>query len=288
MALRLFDACVTPVYNYGAQIWGFHHSRDVDRVCDNFYKYVTKLPINANNIAARGELGRPRAHCKRYITILKYWLKLMSATHQLPSFLVYSYQLQCKLDSQGHLVWVSDVRSLLCSLGFSQEWFKQQVDQPKIFLDECKKRLFYLENVAFMSNIASSPRLQFYFYNKLKLEKSDYWDKQLPFKFKSEFCRLLCSCHRLEVEVGRRTNIPRGDRICLLCPLNEVEDEIHFLLKCPKFNDLRTKFIQAEYINNPGLNSMISLRINPEKCEKLMKFCLYASKMRDRVMDVHE
>ena len=69
---------------------------------------------------------------------------------------------------------------------------------------------------------------------------------------------------------------------------NEVEDEIHFLLKCPKFKDLRTKFIEAEYINNPGLNAMISLRINPEKCEKLMKFCLYASKLRARIMDVHE
>ena len=286
IALKLFDACVSPVFNYGAQIWGFHQSKDIDRVCDNFYKYVTRLPTNANNIAARGELGRSRSYCKRYILIIKYWLKLIRESSELPLFLKSAYQLQCKLDSRGHTVWVSDVRSLLCSLGFSEEWTKQQVEQPKIFLEECKKRLFYLENVAFMTNIAGSPRLQLYFHSKTKLEKSDYWDQQLPFKFKAEFCKLLCSSHSLAIEVGRRTNIPRENRTCSLCSSGEVEDEVHFILKCPKFAQLRSRYIQYEYLTRPGLNALISLFINPEKCEQLMKYYFFASKQRDRLINL--
>ena len=65
IAVKLFDSCIIPILSYGAGIWGFTRGQDIERVCDNFYKFVIKLPKNANNIAARGELGRSMAHCKR-------------------------------------------------------------------------------------------------------------------------------------------------------------------------------------------------------------------------------
>ena len=43
------------------------------------------------------------------------------------------------------------------------------------------------------------------------------------------------SSHQLEIECGRYRKIPASQRICKLCNL-EVEDELHFLLECPKSN----------------------------------------------------
>ena len=48
------------------------------------------------------------------------------------------------------------------------------------------------------------------------------------------------STDSLEIELGRRRNIPSSDRICKRCNLNEVEDEIHFVVAC-LFTNLKEK-----------------------------------------------
>ena len=48
----------------------------------------------------------------------------------------------------------------------------------------------------------------------------------------------------LEIERGRWKHIPMEYRYCTLCDLKKVEDEKHFLLTCPLYNDLREKFYQ--------------------------------------------
>ena len=55
-------------------------------------------------------------------------------------------------------------------------------------------------------------------------------------------CRLRLISHRLFIERGRWKSIPRLDRKCTLC--NEVEDEYHVMLMCPRFAVLRKKYIK--------------------------------------------
>ena len=44
----------------------------------------------------------------------------------------------------------------------------------------------------------------------------------------------------IHVETGRYKNTPRDQRCCLICNINgDVEDEIHFLLKCPQYKNIR-------------------------------------------------
>ena len=48
------------------------------------------------------------------------------------------------------------------------------------------------------------------------------------------------SAHKLLIETGRYTNIPRNEtRICKNCTNQEIEDETHFLTRCPKFSGER-------------------------------------------------
>ena len=44
---------------------------------------------------------------------------------------------------------------------------------------------------------------------------------------------------RLRIEQGRYTNEPVERRICIYCDNNQVEDEEHFMLLCPIYDDLR-------------------------------------------------
>ena len=56
----------------------------------------------------------------------------------------------------------------------------------------------------------------------------------------------------LEIEKGRRSNLDRSDRLCKLCHANEVEDEIHFLLKCPVLESTRCQFINSIVAAHPN------------------------------------
>ena len=43
----------------------------------------------------------------------------------------------------------------------------------------------------------------------------------------------------LRIETGRFRNLPAEQRICQLCELDMVEDEVHFLCTCPWYENAR-------------------------------------------------
>ena len=87
------------------------------------------------------------------------------------------------------------------------------------------------------NQIVNSEYIDF-FKNKFTFEPYLYWGnydkRRLITKFK-------IYSHQLEIERGRHRSIPTSQRICKLCNL-EVEDELHFLLECPKSNKIRFFF----------------------------------------------
>ena len=47
----------------------------------------------------------------------------------------------------------------------------------------------------------------------------------------------------LNIETGRFTNTKLEDRKCTMCETNDVEDEMHFSLSCPFYEDDRIQFV---------------------------------------------
>ena len=43
----------------------------------------------------------------------------------------------------------------------------------------------------------------------------------------------------MALETGRFIGTPEEDRLCLLCDLEEIENEVHFLFYCPVYDELR-------------------------------------------------
>ena len=68
-------------------------------------------------------------------------------------------------------------------------------------------------------------------------------------------CKFRISAHDLEIEKGRYYKVDVDKRIFKLCNI-EVEDEIHFLLKCPKLRDKRTDILNKIYSKYNNLSSL--------------------------------
>jgi hypothetical protein len=47
----------------------------------------------------------------------------------------------------------------------------------------------------------------------------------------------------LRVESGRREQLPRQGRTCLVCGIDETEDPGHFLLRCSAYRQIREELL---------------------------------------------
>ena len=68
-----------------------------------------------------------------------------------------------------------------------------------------------------------------------------------------------CSSHKLIIEKGRYVNLERNQRVCSICNLNDIEDEFHFILRCPAYNDLKKKYLKQRYCNRQSVFKLLQL-----------------------------
>ena len=57
-------------------------------------------------------------------------------------------------------------------------------------------------------------------------------------------------------------------RVCTLCDHNDIEDEFHFILKCPFYSDIRKMYIKKYYYQKPSTFKLVNLL---SECESVMK-----------------
>ncbi|XP_071151604.1 uncharacterized protein [Mytilus edulis] len=83
-------------------------------------------------------------------------------------------------------------------------------------------------------------KLRLYRRYKKDLQPEHYVTNAMPRHLRSNLCKLRCGTLPLSVETGRYTKppIPLEERICPFCN-DAVEDEIHFLINCDIYSDLR-------------------------------------------------
>ena len=85
------------------------------------------------------------------------------------------------------------------------------------------------------------------------------------------------------IEKERHHRMFREDRFCKQCDVGCVEDELHFLLVCPKYKDLREQYLPKYHTNNPNLGKFVDILLS-NNCEILRSLSLYICKSLKCVM----
>ena len=91
--LDLFDKLVTPILNYGSEVWGFYKSASIETVHLQFCKKILGVKQTTQNDFIYGELGRIDFQSQRYINIIKYWLKVVQSDNRKYAKLIYDMML---------------------------------------------------------------------------------------------------------------------------------------------------------------------------------------------------
>ena len=118
---------------------------------------------------------------------------------------------------------------------------------------------------------------------KINFETSFNLQKMKIVHFRNIIANIRLSSHDLNIEQGRYRHIPRCDRKCTLCPLNETEDEFHFIRICPHYELLRKKYIKQFYFIQPIVHKYLEL-LNCDNVSVLNKFFIKSFELRKETL----
>ena len=195
------------------------------------------------------ELGRSPLYFDTVRNILVYGNRLENiSTASNFKLLKDAYLLSKSLHEKGTASWYSSFNYLKDTLKITDQQFLVSIPKFKssikkyIKIKKCEhwyhdreklkdgKLSTYLK---LKSNVGFEPYLQI-------VENLDY---------RRSITRIRISSHKLQIESGRYNNTPRELRFCNKCNENMIEDEIHFLLHCQKYNSARTKLYDLLHEN---------------------------------------
>jgi hypothetical protein len=282
----LFDRMISPILNYGCEIWGLNKADPIEKVHVGFCKNILHVKSTTQNGVIYGELGRYPLLLNRQYRVIKYWLNIVSGIKPKYVCIVYQMLLDDLISQPTATNWAGLVRQLLFQTGFAEVWYAQGVHNIHAFLCIFKTRILDMFDQTWHSDLEDSAKARSYILYANTLNYKVYLDAVNVDKYRIALCHLRLSSHRLAIETGRWHKpkpIAVGDRKCTICGV--VEDEYHFLMECVLYKHIRKNYIPAYYVNKPSMVKFIELLGNeePTLLKRLAVFVYKAFDLRKTV-----
>ena len=161
--LQLFSSKVSPILNYGSEVWGLRRADPIETFHLAFLKSLLGVKASTPNCFVYGELGVYPLQIERKLRVIKYWLKIIREVNGNENYVQKVYRELVVLNEiyPTRVTWVSQVKSLLGQTGFGYVWLNQVVDDENYFLRTFKQRLYdmYLQDWSAQVQSTSDNRL---------------------------------------------------------------------------------------------------------------------------------
>ena len=159
-AFKLFDSMVKPIAMYGAEIWGYEYSEEIEKIQTKFCKRYVGLHQNTADNFVLGECGRLPLAVSYMVQPIKYWIKLT----RMPN---YRYPRQCyqmlrSLTEADKITWATYIKKLLFEYGFGYAWIADEVGDINSFLSNFTQRIKDISLQNWRSSINNSSKADHY------------------------------------------------------------------------------------------------------------------------------
>ena len=247
--MHIFDHTIKPILLYCAEVTfdfnpcskksfeDFKCESVLEKPHKKFLRYMLGLNNKSSIDALYGDTGRYPLYIEMIKRMLKYEDKLEKSGPE--TLLHHAHIENKKLADKGIHTWSFRTqhikRSLQCNMPPN--------NSNKCITKKLKERFVHqwYDRIHNDTRTKPSERNKLRTYRKYKniYKREPYLDCIKNYKTRSNFCRFRISAHNLHIETGRHTRVDVNERICKKCVLNEIEDEKHALMICPKYQNIR-------------------------------------------------
>lgn len=270
---RIFDAKVQSVLLYSSEIWGCSKLDSMEKVHLLACKRFLGVPLKTPNRMVYGELGRFPLYVNSTMRCIKYWLRLLNLEEtRLPR---QAYNMLLLMDKNGKICWVSQIREILCRLGFGYIWLNQGTLDQCLFLQQLRQRLIDEYYQEWYATIRDRDRYADYRMFKHFLHCETYLSCIDLYCFRVAFTQLRLNALPLNNNLHRYSE-NASLRNCVMCE-KEVEDEKHLLYDCVMYTDLRENMLSS-YLHLPYVSLLNGMNAKMSLC--LAKYVFHAMKRR--------
>ena len=174
------------------------------------------------------------------------------------------------------------ISRILSDANLQTYWLDQQVNNENLFLRTMKENLYSKYKNNFEEQLAlldSQRKLRTYKQFKKVFCLESYMLTLPSVTYIQSIARFRLSSHNLRIELGRlaKPKLAVSDRLCLQCNSGAVDDELHFLMACPKCHKERKVLSDTAALNITGFSDSNThdrfLMIMSTKCSAV-NFCL--------------
>ena len=254
-SIRIFEKVVEPILTYNCEVsqayfpktWNYDKfiknmwdtGSEINQVLLSFLRQIIGVRKKTCNIAILSETGKHPIALKIFNAVAKYWLRL----HACDGILLQEARDINK--AQTGINWNRMINHLIKKTGIKEQPSKNPKINDKI-LSNFKTKIHHEFSIWWKEKKNLPGKLDFYFKHKNEFRFEPYLDS-LPRNIRIYVTRLRTSSHNFPVEILRYSkNKPaREERKCNICSLNEMGDELHYLLRCSNIalHEIRTTFL---------------------------------------------
>ena len=164
----------------------------------------------------------------------------------------------------------------LCENGFGVVWFSQGVGDMNVFIRVFRERLIDCRWQDWNSHVHSSTRFDMYGMINTSHCLPTYMSMRMDSYLKRVMTRFRFGVSDIFVHHYRYKQLCPLNLVCPMCGMTR-EDEIHFVLTCPRLADLREQFLLQKYFKQSSLFKLVLLMSSSNE-NVVKRFILYLNK----------
>ena len=283
--IHLFDSLVKPILTYASDFWGclkLPKNNPIENVHMMFCKHLLGVSKQTSNSGVLLELGRIPITISAKKAAIKNWERIRKGMAN--SYLNLSF----KHAKKNSLNWITSVDKTLTDIGLG---YLSREGTERNILRILEQRLIDIYHQdAFGSMKNSNSKLRTYSSIKTKIGIENYLLNIKNLDYRKSLTQLRLSNHKLMIEIGRHQKIAALNRLCTFCK-NEVEDEVHFVVKCKTFSHLREEILEKCIRSSMNFDyytdkeKFIFILTNEQLETSVAKFCFLANELRTSLLE---
>ena len=240
----LFNSCVLPILAYSSGVWGYKDFQCSEAIQNRAMRFYLGVNRFTPNHAISGDMGWYPIAYQFKMNMLRHWNRLVKLHDDRLTKKVFLWDLSICRNT-----WCANIKKVFTEIG-KQECF---MNITTCNLNDASNRLIELFQNIWSETIANKPKLRTYILFKQEFCTEKYVLFNLSRSERSFIAQLRAGVLPLKIETGRYVGIPVEERLCLCCPSQSVEDELHFVFECNLYNSIRNNLMSFVSLNSPEI-----------------------------------